>query len=91
MKVLSVLLSFLFVSYLDAEIKWIPIEPIELKKSSEPNIRISDKQIREFQPVKKIVENAKVIHQLLDNKHNEEKKKSDTKKNWYIIKNMENN
>lgn len=88
MKFLSLLLTLLFVTYLEAQVKWIPIEQVKSKKSSETNIGISDKKIRELQPIKKIVENAKIIQHLLDDK---KKKKNENEKNWYIIENVQSN
>lgn len=94
MKAVVVIACFLFITVnIYAQKEWIVIEPINSdensKKSddkSKQNIKISP-----FQPVQTLLENAKVIQHLLDNKNDKEEPKADSEKNWYIIKNMENN
>ena len=67
-----------------AEIKWIPIKPINENENSNATIKVS-----QLQPVNKLFENVKIFQRLLDAKSAPKVSNTDDKKNWYPIKDIQ--
>jgi len=80
-----VLISFIStVSYSD--VKWIPIEPI---KKNESFIK-QDSNKSKAQPNNKMLENVQAIINILDHT-NKDNIKTENKKKWYELDDLENN
>jgi hypothetical protein len=78
------LVSFIAtVSY--ADVKWIPIKPINTNESFKQDLNKSKAQLNN-----KALENAQVILNLLEHA-NKVNVKTENKKNWYNLDDMENN
>ena len=93
MKVTAVMASLLFMNInLYAQTEWIAITPAsadEKSKSAEKNSSQTIK-ISPLQPAKILVEKVKVIQHLLDKKETKKEPKAESKKNWFIIENRQN-
>lgn len=84
-KVVAVIVSFAWITTDGcADIKWIPIEPINAHEKSKPDINKSTPQ-----PPKTLFENLKRVQQLLD-KRSKGDLNPEKSKNWYAIDEMEN-
>ncbi|QOY54254.1 hypothetical protein HUE87_10290 [Candidatus Sulfurimonas marisnigri] len=83
--VVAVLIAFLIVIDLNAQVKWISIEPETPHKEASQKINLP-----QLKSVNNLFENVKIIQHLLDKKSVKEEINADSKKNWYIIKNIEN-
>lgn len=82
MKILSSLFIILNLNLL-ADKNWIDIEPLN-KKTSNQTSEILDINLSQIQPLNKMLQNAKVIQQVMDTT-TREKKKYKTEKNWFVI------
>ncbi|MFZ3052046.1 MAG: hypothetical protein WA099_01455 [Sulfuricurvum sp.] len=80
-----VLLVSLMVTVSYADVKWIPIKPINTNESFKQAMNKSKSQ-----PNNKTLENAQVILNLLEHA-NKVNVKTESKKNWYSLDDMENN
>lgn len=87
MKAAIAMLYFLFTSInLYAQINWIPIKSIDTDETTKQKSKPP-----QLKPGNNLIENVKVFQRLLDNKIDKEKSPTKTNKNWYAIKNIENN
>lgn len=85
MKIAAVIVYFTFIAtYVYADSKWIPIEPIKTTEASK-----TDSNTSKHRPANTWVENIRVIQRLLDNK-NKDTVTAEDKKNWYSLDNTEN-
>ncbi|MEA2073373.1 MAG: hypothetical protein U9O86_07275 [Campylobacterota bacterium] len=82
MKILSSLFIILNLNLL-ADKNWIDIEPLN-KKTSKQTSETLDINLSQIQPLNKMLQNAKVIQQVMDTT-TREKKKYKTEKNWFVI------
>ena len=82
MKILSSLFIILNLNLL-ADKNWIDIEPLN-KKTSKQTSETIDINLSQIQPLNKMLQNAKVIQQVMDTT-TREKKKYKTEKNWFVI------
>lgn len=85
MKIAAVIVYFTFIAtYVYADSKWIPIEPIKTNEVSK-----TDSNTSKLRPANTWVENLRVIQRLLDNK-NKDNVTAEDKKSWYSLDNGEN-
>lgn len=86
MKAAVAVLCFVFVNInLYADIKWIPIEPINSNENSKQKLKLPQLPAKN-----NLLENVKVIQQLLDNTTDKEELNMDSGPNWYPLDNVQN-
>jgi hypothetical protein len=86
MKVAMALFCFILVTInLHADVKWIPIDPIR----TDENAKVKNK-LPQLVPVNNLIENVKIIQQLLDNTTDKEELNIDSGPNWYPLDNTQN-
>ncbi|NOR58904.1 MAG: hypothetical protein GQ474_10320 [Sulfurimonas sp.] len=78
---LLALLLILTTINLDADKNWIKINPLDQAQTSKSNTK-ADLNLSQMQPIKRMLRNATVIKQLIDNK--KEKPITNTK-NWFVL------
>ncbi len=83
MKIVLVIVCFIFITNAYAEKKWIPIESIGSNEKLKPDSNKSSL------PVNKWIENAQVIKRLLDHTSKDDEN-SENKKNWYDFDKLQN-
>ncbi len=67
-------------SSLSADPKWIPIEPINFNESTKKDTNLS-----QIKPSNNLLENVKILQQLLDKTKEDEKLDDEEEKNWYPL------
>lgn len=79
------LLIFLILSIkIYADVKWISLEA---DNKSKKKIKII--QLPQLKSITRLIENANVIKNLIDNSNTKAEKQLESRKNWYIIKNIQ--
>ena len=87
MKIILTLLALAFITItLYADKNWIKIEPINKTQTSKSNTKI-DVDLSQIEPINKIIKNAIVIKQLIDNSKKEKPTTND--KNWFVFNTKE--
>lgn len=64
---------------LSANTNWIPLEPVNEKLKTNPQM---------LKPINKFIDNAKVIKKLLDKKNDKQELEISDIKKWYILDNI---
>lgn len=81
----KILLIFLILSIkIYADVKWISLEA---DNKSKKKIKII--QLPQLKSITRLIENANVIKNLIDNSNTKAEKQLESRKNWYIIKNIQ--
>jgi len=79
----SLTILFIFITInLDADKNWIKIEPLNKTQPSKSNTK-SDHNLSQMQPINKMIKNAILIKELIDNK---KEKPTTNNKNWFVLK-----
>jgi hypothetical protein len=81
---LSLLFLVCATSGVCADKKWIPIEPINATRDPIQKQKL-DINLSQTQPLSQLVENAKIIQQLIDARGDEEKLGQVGEKNWFPL------
>lgn len=86
MKVALILFCLTFITInLHADVKWIPIEPINSNENTKPKNKLPQPP-----PANNLLENVKIIQQLLDNTTDKEELNMDSEPNWFLLDNAQN-
>lgn len=84
MKTIAVMVCFALIStYLQADKKWIPIEPIPSGEKTKADFNAS-----KFPPQNKLIHNVKIIQQMLEKTRGDSAPGST--KNWYSLDESDN-
>ncbi|WP_373004005.1 hypothetical protein [Sulfurimonas sp.] len=83
MKMISLTLLLLFLAIdSEADKNWIKINPQEQTKTLKSDTK-ADLNLSQIQPINRILRNATLIKQLIDNKRKEKPTAND--KNWFVL------
>jgi len=87
MKTNNIFTLFIFIlTSLNANEKWIKIEPIE--KTQTPKKKSIDINLSQIQPINKMMKNVTLIKQVLELTNKKEKPKpTQNDKNWFVLNN----
>ena len=80
----SLLSVILMASSVNADKNWIPIEPINATRDSKQKPAL-DINLSKTQPLIQLIEKAKIIQELLNERNKEEKLDTQNGKNWYPL------